>query len=179
MEFFGRYLVARGLWGGRERRAFRDNVSQRYSSKRTGLRERQPQGTRTPAAVAVIKDLILNCGLSNKEIRELRISQISDGGIDLGPGRLLRFGTSTHCVSKQALEAWLGEAKPKDYLFYRRVPPDLRMPADRLWVINMAKRAGIPTQRSVSLRMKHFKDDFFDAIFAPEIAASFPVFPQS
>lgn len=157
LGFFGRFLVEEQLWNEHQQRELSDLVSQCYRG--IGAGHSTGSNHRNARAVLLVKELVLNCGLSTKEIRALRVSQIKPDGIPMSTHKFVKFGEERHCVSKSALDAWLSEARPKDYLFYRNRPRDHSKPVSPSWIVDVIKNFGVKVRRSRSIRTDHFEED--------------------
>ncbi len=151
LALFGRFLIAEGFCNEQQGRELEELLTKIYPTPR------RQQKRHPTTAVPLVRQLVRNCGLSNREVRALRVVQIEAEGIRLARNRVIAYGHGWHQVSHEALSAWRAEAAPQDYLFYQRSPRDYHKPVSRNWVLDAC---GLPTQRRVSTRLIHFQKDF-------------------
>jgi transcriptional regulator with XRE-family HTH domain len=124
------------------------------------VQERRPKYVEeVRAAAAILKDLVIRCGLASREIRDLEISQVEPKGIRVRNGRLIRFGDGWHEVSPDLFKKWMSVAQPQKYLFFQLKPVDRGRPATGLWIVRMLKKAGVSIRRSQTPRVQHFASD--------------------
>lgn len=169
---FTRFLVAQGLWRTEQSQKLNGLLGDVYTSKK-----QQQQWTpgptwrnRSTKLVKLVKELALKGGLTDREIRNLRVSQIETNGIRLGPRRLLLFGEGRHSISRQLFDSWLNEAEPKDFLFYQRAPRNYYKPIGRRGLDHAIRDLGLnftiekrTKGTQLPLRQQHFREDFQQA----------------
>ena len=159
-SFFADFLVAEDAWGTQQLQEFKRLLGahrQLYPGKRPFPQKKR---NRNPVFVALVTQLVLRCGLSGDEIRNLRVGQVTPEGIQLRSNHVIPFGETWHCISKVVLVSYLNEAKPQEFLFYRRgrrwhgnrINPDEL----RIAVKNLNPKLNIQ-----SLRKIHFLQDLY------------------
>lgn len=124
------------------------------------VRERRPKYVEeVQSGTAILKDLVIRCGLASREIRGLEVSHLEVKGIRTGKGRLIPFGDGWHEVSLDSFKKWMSVAQPQKYLFFQHKPVDRGRPATRLWIVRMLNKAGVSIRRSQTPRVQHFAGD--------------------
>ena len=123
-------------------------------------REKPARKIGEAAAVPLLAELVVRCGLPTRELRQLRLSQIEDKGIRLANGRLILFGEGWEQVSRGSLDAWLHRARPTELLFFSRKPVNRERPASGVWISRVLRASGVSIQERRSTRLRHFAGDF-------------------
>lgn len=121
-------------------------------------KEKRPERGAEERAAAVVKALALRCGLANRQIRKVTVSQIEKNGIRIGD-RLIRFGPGRHQVDRIPLEQWLSMAKPAEFLFFQLKPVNRLRPTSAHWVIRMLGASGVEAQERRGAHVAHFAED--------------------
>lgn len=152
LGFFGRFLVTEGIWSQRQLQQFEELLTQFCPS-----RAPQRKTRRTAQVVPMVWGLIVKCGLSAREVRVLRVSQIESEGIRLDQKRFIPFGEGLHRISRHAVESYRADAKPREYVFYKRHRQDYSKPTSLGWLASQ----GFTTKlRPNTQRIRHFEDEF-------------------
>jgi hypothetical protein len=152
LGFFGRFLVAEGIWGQRQPQQFEELLTQFCPSDTP---QRKTKGT--AQVVPMVGELIVNCGLSPQEVRVLRVSQIESEGIRLDQKRFIPFGEGLHRISKHAVQSYRAGATPREYVFYQRHPRDYFKP---IGLKSLAPRGFTAKLHLGTQRIRHFEEEF-------------------
>jgi len=112
------------------------------------------------AAVPLLEEFVVRCGLASREIRGIRLCQIQDSGIRFDGGRFIRFGEKWEEVSQASLNDWLDRAKPTDLLFFSRKPVDRGLKASGAWISRVLHASGVKMHERRAARLRHFAGDF-------------------
>jgi hypothetical protein len=165
----GRMLLRLGLWSEDEYQLLRDNLT---ASKRRGNPSPPAHGHKAAPSppdelCQLVRELVCRCGLSTKEMRELRVVHIKAGGLwmpkSVEPnrvipnlGRPIPFGDGWDELPKHVLDAYIKNEKPTDYLFFSRSPRDKRKPLSK-----MTLNGAVATLHTTieTLRSQHFEKD--------------------
>jgi hypothetical protein len=155
LGFFGRFLLASGLWTDDQWRNFEDLLRGLFPPP---SRIACPQKVPT---VLLVKQLTVGCGLTTKEVRSITVDQIERDGIRLDESRLIQFGNGWHSVSRDALDEWMKVARPTRYLFYLMSPRDRTRAVGESWICKVNKALGVKTKCGRGARIEHFEQEFF------------------
>lgn len=121
-------------------------------------KEKRPERGAEAAAAAVLKALVVRCGLANRQVRRLTVSQIEENGIRMGK-RLIAFGSGWHQVDRAPCVEWLAKATPSEFLFFQLKPVDRTRPTSAKWVIRMLRACGVEVDKRRGAHAAHFAED--------------------
>lgn len=100
------------------------------------------------AAVPLLHELVVRCGLATREIQQIRMSHIQNDGIRLSNGRFIPFGERWEEVNRSSFDEWRDRAKPTELLFFSRKPVDRQRPASGVWMTRALHASGVSMQRT-------------------------------
>lgn len=170
---FGRVLLSLEFWSEEDYQLFRKNLA---ASKRVVTPGRHVHSSKPAPAPPVelcqlVRELAHRCGLSRREMQELRVTHIQADGLRIPPkpssekpsrlvpklGRFIPFGVGWDELSKATLDAYVREEKPTDYLFFSRSPRDKSKPLSTM-TLNGAVIASRTTIKASC--NQHLDEDF-------------------
>jgi len=172
-----RLLLRLGLWSQKEYQLFKQNLI--VSGARLENRDQRLRVPKRPpdAICHLVWELAYRCGLSLREITNLRVTDIQPDGVWIrarpirraserfsksardNVDRLIPFGRGWDELHKPVLEAYMTSENPTDWLLFSRSPRNKREHVSCM-TPNAAVAKLYPNSTISALRTKHFRDDF-------------------